>query len=808
MKRLILAAIRCSLIFLLPSVTYALSAQWDLDPISGDWNTAANWTPMGVPSGPTDIATFAVSNTTNVSISAQVEVNSIVFDSGATKSYTITVNPGLTLIISGVGITNNSGIRQNFFATAQGGQILFTNSGTAGSTTSFTNSGGMVSGTVGGFTQFYNSSTAANGTFTNNGGTVSGSGGSFTLFFFTSTAANGTFTNNGGTASGSGGSGTEFFNSSTAGNGTFTNNGGTASDAGGGSTFFSSSTAGNGTFTNNGGTNGAFSGRTEFGFNSTAGNGTFTNNGGTASDAGGGSTLFSSSTAGNGTFTNNGGTAGGAGGSTIFFSSSTAGNGTFFNNGGVEAGGGHTDFLVASTAGNGTFINNGGTAGGAGGYTNFLIDSTAGNGTFINNGSTAGGGAGSTIFSDSSTAGNGTFTNKGGATFFDGSSTAGNGTFMNNGATVVNGVYGSQGLTEFFVISTAGNGTFINNGGTFRGAAPGFTSFRGSSTAGNGTFINNGGTVSGASGGLTHFAENSSANAATLIANGGAGGGTGGRIGFGEFSTGDTSRVEVFGNGNLDISSHSGGGVTVGSIEGDGTVFLGANTLTVGSNNLSTTLSGVIQDGGQNGGVGGSLTKIGTGTLDLTGANTYSGDTNINGGVLKVDGSITSNTFVNAGGTLAGMGVVHGNVTNNGGTVSPGDSPGALTVTGTYTQQAFATLMIEIAGTSAGDFSVLNVLGTASLNGILDPFLLNGFVPAVGDQFTFLNYASFSGAFRLQDCGIFNNGTERWVVTYQPTFAVLTATENVPDQGSTFLLLTLGLLGLVTFRRQLLRGQP
>jgi len=232
----------------------------------------------------------------------------------------------------------------------------------------------------------------------------------------------------------------------------------------------------------------------------------------------------------------------------------------------------------------------------------------------------------------------------------------------------------------------------------------------------------------------------------------------------------------------------------------------------VGSNNLSTTFSGVIQDG-PFGGTGGSLTKIGTGTLDLAGANTYTGDTNVNGGVLKVDGSIgtaTSNTFVNAGGTLAGTGTVQGNVTNTGGTVSPGDAPGTLTINGNYTQTEFATLMIQIAGANAGDFSVLNVLGNADLNGTLDPVLLDGFIPMIGQTFTFLDYASLTGEFSGIENQIFNNGTEAWSVTYEPTFAVLTAVAvvpGVPDQASTLLLLTLSLLGLVTYQQSLRRKQ-
>jgi hypothetical protein len=119
--------------------------------------------------------------------------------------------------------------------------------------------------------------------------------------------------------------------------------------------------------------------------------------------------------------------------------------------------------------------------------------------------------------------------------------------------------------------------------------------------------------------------------------------------------------------------------------------------------------------------------------------------------------------------------------------------------------------MIQIAGANPGEFSVLNVLGNANLNGNLAPVLLNGFVPDIGQSFIFLNYASLTGAFSQIQNQVFNHGTEQWSVIYQNTYAILMVephTPGVPDQGSTFLLLTLGLLGLVTYQRQLLRGQP
>ncbi len=687
MNRLIMAAIRCSLMFLLPTGVYAISAQWDLDPISGDWNTAANWTPMGVPNGPADTATFGLSNTIDVSISADTEVNGIIFTSAATNPYNITATPGLTLTISGAGITNNSGTTQNFVTAVDGtgnrGQIVFTNSAIAGTSTMFTNKGASVDGNLPAGTWFLDTSSAGNGTFINNGGAVSGN----SLF------------------------------------------------QGGFTAFSDSSTAGNGSFANNGGT-------------------------------------------------------GGVGGQTLFFDTSTGGNGTFINNGGMTAGG-YTEFFDSSSAGNGTFTNK--------------------SGPFF---------SGSTRFSDSSTAGNGTFTNNGGTisnlinggqTSFTDTSRAGDATITNNGAMASNAGFGQ---TIFFNTSSAGSATIItiiNNGGMVSGASGGSTNFRAfasTPTAGSATIINNGATASGAAGGFTVFDRSSTAASAILVANGGSNGGGGGTILFADQSTVGTARIEVFGNGSLDISLHDPPGMTIDSIEGDGNVFLGANNLTVGNDNLNITFACAIQDGGQGGGVGGSLTKIGRGTLELTGANTYTADTNVNRGVLQVDSSINSNTSVHDRGTLAGTGTINGNVTNNG-RVSPGDAPGVLTIVHNYTQTQYATLMIQIAGANPDQFSVLNVLGTANLNGFLAPVLLNGFVPTIGDTFVFLNYASFTGAFSHIKHQVFHNGMLQWSVIYENNHTALTVGPNtIPDQGSTFLLLTLGLLGLVVYRRQLLRARP
>ena len=75
---------------------------------------------------------------------------------------------------------------------------------------------------------------------------------------------------------------------------------------------------------------------------------------------------------------------------------------------------------------------------------------------------------------------------------------------------------------------------------------------------------------------------------------------------------------------------------TLGGLAGSGSVNLGATALVVGANNTSSNYFGSLSGGN-------SLTKTGSGTFTMTGANSYSGATTISGGVLRVAGSpITS----------------------------------------------------------------------------------------------------------------------------------------------------------------------
>ena len=158
------------------------------------------------------------------------------------------------------------------------------------------------------------------------------------------------------------------------------------------------------------------------------------------------------------------------------------------------------------------------------------------------------------------------------------------------------------------------------------------------------------------------------------------------------------------GSSNLSLG---GASLTVGSLVGTGGTLSGNSTtpitLTIGSDNTSTTYAGIIVDG-STGSL--ALTKAGTGTLTLTGTNTYSGGTSVLNGTLAVasDGSLgtgpvsitalsvlsysasssTNKSFTLGGGTLAVNGGA--TLTLNGSTIISGFLGGS----GTFATSATA----------------------------------------------------------------------------------------------------------------------
>jgi len=146
-------------------------------------------------------------------------------------------------------------------------------------------------------------------------------------------------------------------------------------------------------------------------------------------------------------------------------------------------------------------------------------------------------------------------------------------------------------------------------------------------------------------------------------------------------------------------------------------------------------------------------------------------------GVTRLTGgAFTSTTNINIqGGALAGSGTVTGPVIVSGtGALAPGLSAGTLALAGAYTQQGpNGAFNVEIGGTTPGtQFDRVNVTGAASLAGVLNVSLINGFIPASGDSFTIMTYPSHTGTLTLNLPAITCLG---WRVDQGPTAIVLTA---------------------------------
>lgn len=282
------------------------SATWDLNPVSDEWSNTQNWTPMSIPNGENDVASFGKSSVTGVNLGltqtgdAGYYLAEAVFGPGA-SAYTITMTAvhGETsyLDFDDAGITNNSGITQNFVAGKSGtaelsdsGRIYFHNSSTAGQNVVITNQASEPGIPYGAFTSFEDTSTAASATIVNEGAAASGTmWGGFTDLLFYSNAEAATFINDPGGASGAAAGHTlvQIYAPGSVGKSTFINNGAAVSGAEGGWTEIDGTISDGASFIATGATVADAQGGQVYSYGGD-GYSTFTTEGGSGSNAQGG----------------------------------------------------------------------------------------------------------------------------------------------------------------------------------------------------------------------------------------------------------------------------------------------------------------------------------------------------------------------------------------------------------------------------------------------------------------------------------------------------------------------------------------
>ncbi len=153
--------------------------------------------------------------------------------------------------------------------------------------------------------------------------------------------------------------------------------------------------------------------------------------------------------------------------------------------------------------------------------------------------------------------------------------------------------------------------------------------------------------------------------------------------------------------------------------------------LAAGANNTNTTFSGSLLDWG------GTFTKLGTGSLTLSGNNVnHFGYTIIASGELSVNGDLSNSPVtVSSGAMLDGSGIV--DTITDGGMVSPGNSPGLLTSKDASFTPGSA-FVVQLNGIAAGiSYDQLNVIGGVALSNVTLNATL-GFPSAASNQFVII----------------------------------------------------------------------
>jgi autotransporter-associated beta strand protein len=466
-----------------------------------------------------------------------------------------------------------------------------------------------------------------------------------------------------------------------------------------------------------------------------------------------------------------------------------AGTGSFSKSGtGALTFNGNNSYSGGTTITAGTLSLGIGTALGTGAVT--LTGGTLNlNGQVINNNLTLGAGliggsgtlagvvSGTAAFTKSGTSTlvlNGSNTYSGGTTITAGVLTVGTTTALGSGAvTLTGGTLNLNGQTIGNDLTLGagvidGSGTLtgvISGASAFSKSGSGTLTFTRNNTYSGGTTISagtlnaasNGALGSGAvtiSGGTLNLGTSSLANTITLSSGSLAGSQLngdqlvlqGGEV-TGVVASGALSKT---GSGTVTLSganTYSGGTtVSAGTLVVNNADALGAGSVTLSGGSLDVKANTVAKDitltsdstvAGANGTISGVisgsglLTKVGSGSLTLSGNNTFAGGALVNAGTLQVNGSIQGSVVVSEGGALAGSGAVGAITVVTGGTIGAG-------VVGAVGSLSADSLSLQGGAKVELNFSDASLGGGAGF----DRFLLSGQLDlsavSVGNKLTLL----------------------------------------------------------------------
>jgi autotransporter-associated beta strand protein len=124
---------------------------------------------------------------------------------------------------------------------------------------------------------------------------------------------------------------------------------------------------------------------------------------------------------------------------------------------------------------------------------------------------------------------------------------------------------------------------------------------------------------------------------------------------------------------------------------------------TTGSSAVDLSVSMTLADPGTTGGTAGGINKTGAGTMQLSGAGSYTGPTTVNAGQLNLSSTSVSNITVKSGAAIGGTGTTTGSLTMESGSI--------FSVNGTNASAAVVASTVDVTGPVSIRFDAIPTFG-------------------------------------------------------------------------------------------------